>query len=176
MILMCTLRTHQSTTCGFHLGSPYCDCSVIFPPECPKTSRIKSSVLRFQCWVSAHPPWPHRPAYTRTTHRAQCSETPRFFIGEFSGNWTTELEGKAIKRKVIRPNPLWWSSFYQQCRASRSAPRANHKAGRFQSCVLSPRTFSSPEAMFFVFAISPVTHLGRRASLFLQKERKSFRF
>lgn len=171
---MCTLRTHQSTTCGFHLGSPYCDCSVIFPPECSKTSRIKNSVLRFQCWVSAHPPWPHRPAYTRT--QGPVLRNPEVLHWRILRELNHRTRRKAIKRKVIRPSPLWWSSFYHQCRASRSAPRANHKAGCFQSCVLSPRTFSSPEAMFFVFAISPVTHLGKSASLFLQKERKSFRF
>lgn len=169
MILMCTLRTHQSTTCGFHLRSPCCDCSVIFPPECPKTSRIKNSVLRFQCWVSAHPPWPHRPAHTRTTHRAQCSEIPRFFIEEFSGNWTTELEGKAIKRKVIRPSPLWWSSFYQQCRASRSAPRANHKAGCFQSCVLSPSNFFQSRGNVLCVCNIPSDTLGGKRILVFTK-------
>lgn len=109
-----------------------------------KNGQNKELCAEISDWVSAHPLWAHRPAYTKTTHRAQCSEMPRFSVKRIPRNRTTELEGKAIKRKVIRPSPLWWSSFYPQCRASCSAPRANHKAGGFQSCCFSPRTFPVP--------------------------------
>lgn len=165
-MLVCTLKTYQSKTCDFHFKSSCCSWSAIFSPECLEGARVGKSVLRFQCSVNAHPPWAHKPAYTRVTHRAQCSEIPRFLVGEFLVNWATELKEKVVKRKVIIPSPLWWSRLHQQPRDSGSAPRANHKAEDFGRCILSSYPFSSPQAMLFVFAVSPVTHLGKAHTCF----------
>lgn len=166
-MLVCTLKTYQSKTCDFHFKSSCCSWSAIFSPECLEGARVGKSVLRFQCSVNAHPPWAHKPAYTRVTHKAQCSEIPRFLVGEFLVNWATDLEEKVVKRKVIITKSSVMELFAPTAKRLGLSSQSQSQSWRLWTLHSFPLSFFQSSGNALCVRSIPSDTLGESTYLFL---------